>query len=326
MAWDTGTITSITPHTALSTKIKALFGGSGVANWSSVENIPAGTGTAQSGSAAYSVDVYKCAGSGTDANDSGTDFYIALRIPVVDGAVGSNFDACEDYNLISAGANKAMFRRQTANASLNTTPTGAGSWRNDTLANENSLNSAAMTTATLNVSGFTYYIKLTKNLLLWSVRVGVTDSTHFGMLLDSFVANTTDGCPLVACGITGTQIGVSRLPGVITSNTDQWRVQARFWTRMPTLGTSNAANDVDFWQSGKVHVSRTLITNSAATNVWFQSGGARGLVKGDIIAFKTGGTVQLGDTMVIAGNTWTVVGSNLTLNGGDAMHLITRAT
>jgi hypothetical protein len=325
MAWDTGTIASATPHTALSTKIKALFGGSGVANWSFVENIPAGTGAAQSGSTSYSVDVYKCAGSGTDANDAGTDFYIALRIPVSDGAVASAFDACEDYNPISAGANKATFRRQTANTSLNTTPIGSGSWRNDTLANEATIANAAITTSTLNTSGFTYYIKLTKNFLLWAIRVGVTEGMHIAGLMDTFVVNTTDSCPLFAAGPTAAHAGVSRLPGVITSNTDQWRVNSLFWTRGPNLGTDNSTNNNDIWQSNKIHVSRILIVNKAAATLWFQSGGLRGLIKSDVLSFKTGGTVQLGDTMVISGNTWTVVGTSVVFNSGDTMHVIVRA-
>lgn len=65
MAWDTGTITSAAPWAALSTKLKALVGGTGVENWSFVENIPAGTGIGQSGSTGYSIDVFRCRGAST---------------------------------------------------------------------------------------------------------------------------------------------------------------------------------------------------------------------------------------------------------------------
>ena len=325
MAWDAGTITSATPHTALSTKIKALFGGSGVANWSFVENIPAGTGAGQSGSASYSIDVYKCAGSGTDANSSGTDFYVGLRIPVSDGAVASAFVACEDYSPIASASNKGMFRRQTANASMNTVPTGAGFWRNDTYSNEAGLNSASMTTSTLNTSGFSYWIKLTKNMLVWATKVGSTELTHLAMVLDTFVISTTDGCPLVACGSNVGHCGFSRLPSVVSGNADQWRAIANFWTRGPLLATSNAVNDGDIWQSGKMYDSRIMVKSTVATASYFQSGGMRGLMPQDIIAFKPGGTVGLGDTTVIDGNTWTVIAVNLALGSGDSMHMIVRA-
>lgn len=66
MAWDAGTITSAAPWAAVSQKLKDLItGGSGVANWSFVENVPAGTGIGQSGSATYSLDVFRCRGATT---------------------------------------------------------------------------------------------------------------------------------------------------------------------------------------------------------------------------------------------------------------------
>src|SRR5215472_4494237 len=50
MAWDTGTITDAAPWAALSTKLKNLVGG---------------TGAGQSGSASYSLDVFRCRGAAT---------------------------------------------------------------------------------------------------------------------------------------------------------------------------------------------------------------------------------------------------------------------
>jgi hypothetical protein len=66
MAWSAGTITSATPYAALSQKIKDLIsGGSGIANWSFVENIPAGTQPGQTGTTGYSIDVFRCRGAAT---------------------------------------------------------------------------------------------------------------------------------------------------------------------------------------------------------------------------------------------------------------------
>src|SRR5512135_2824715 len=65
MAWDTGVITDAAPWAALSTKLKNMVGGTGVENWSFVENVPAGTGLGQSGSASYSLDVFRCRGAAT---------------------------------------------------------------------------------------------------------------------------------------------------------------------------------------------------------------------------------------------------------------------
>lgn len=63
MAWSKDAYTTDTPSADLSDKLKDLCGGSGVKNWSFVENVPAGTGDGQSGSNNYSVDVFKCAGT-----------------------------------------------------------------------------------------------------------------------------------------------------------------------------------------------------------------------------------------------------------------------
>lgn len=74
MAWSKDAYTTDTPSADLSDKLKDLCGSSGVKNWSFVENVPAGTGGGQSGSDNYSVDVFKCAGTGDDANSAGITF------------------------------------------------------------------------------------------------------------------------------------------------------------------------------------------------------------------------------------------------------------
>lgn len=329
MAWDTGTITSATPFVDLSQKIKDLCGDSGVANWSFVENIPAGTGTGQSGSSSYSLDVFKCAGSGTDANDSGTDWYFVFPVPSPTSgvSVANVCGAAEDYE----GSTNKRFRRQMVRATVATAPTGSGYWFNDTLGSWNSLSSKlGMFSPTLNTTGFTYYVKLTNNGIFLAVRVGVTSTSGFVTLMDSLISPSvaTDGCPLVGVDNNGFNAGYTRLPGVTDATQNKWNAGVFGWAAV--LGSNSAATNVDFWQGGKVITSRLASGNRGGNGSMNLAGGLRGLLKADILAFQQGGTVQLGDTVTIDGNTWTVIhlaptsiGFQLQDNGGSGLSVST---
>jgi hypothetical protein len=61
----------------------------------------------------------------------------------------------------------------------------------------------------------------------------------------------------------------------------------------------------------------------SATANWYQMGGVRGLAKSDFLVMSTGGTVNLGDTMSVGGNTWTVISSG---GSSNAKYLLVRAT
>lgn len=298
-------ITSATPHAALATKIKALFGGSGVANWSFVENIPAGTGAGQSGSASYSIDVYKCAGSGTDANDAATDWYVAWRLPVTDGAVSSNFNVFEDYE---GGTNK-RFKRPVAGPAVQA-PTGTGFWRSDTYAAAASVVGVQQETIfTLNTTGFSYWIKLTKNGIWVTCQVGSTLGTHIALLGDTMVASgvATDSCPLFAHGAGGgSGIEASREPGVTDGTKTKWNYgECAPWT---LLAGSNAPNNNDLFQGNKVALSRICVLRTGGAGVINLIGAFRALLKPELIlCFQTGGTVNIGDTIVINGVTYVVM-------------------
>lgn len=320
MAWDAGTITNAAPWAQVSQKLKNLVGGSGVANWSFVENIPAGTGTGQSGSSSYSIDVFKCAGTGTDANDSGTDWYFPLQIPSPDGAVTTNWGIFEDYE----GSTNKRFKRPAA-SSTTTAPTGTGYWRSDTYAAMNSVSGVQLGgTQALNTTGFSYWLKLTKNGFQYGFRVGSASGGWGAHLMDSLISAYTDGCPLVMIRDGANDSAArhfTRLPGVTDSTIAKWAASnIAGWT---TLEGSNAVNENDFWQGGKGLAARILLTHSNnATNMRL-IGGVRGLIKADFLVINPGGTVELGDTTTIDGNTWAVIAKSSGF-GGMGGHVITR--
>lgn len=316
MAWDTGTITSATPHTALSTKIKNLCTGA----WSFVENIPAGTGAGQSGSAAYSVDVFKSDGA---SNSPGIDWYFGLAIPVSDGSVSSTFIAFEGYDAVNK-----EHKRQCAVGSGTapvTAPTGAGYWFNDTYADYNGLTYARFNTPTLNTTGFTYYIKMTNDLLWIATKVGTVEASYAVMTLDS-ITGVSDPMPLYAYSTQAGMGGFSRLPGVsVNSVSYMWQTALYSWNgAVQSAVTTNATNMGDIWQSQGLYVGRVRVQNRAVSA--YQIGGVRGLMPSDMLAFSVGGTVGLGDTMTIGANAdWTVVGTSITVGSGTQLHYVTRA-
>lgn len=316
MAWDAGTITDAGPWDELAQKLEDLCGDSGVANWSYVERIPAGGSLGQSGSGAFAVDVFKCAGSGTDANDSGTDWYFALEIPTTDGAVSSGFGVFEDYE----GSTNKRFRRPAASATT-TAPTGSGFWRTDTLASYSSVTGKLTTTLpTLNTTGFSYWVKLTRNAVHFATRVGSTSDQWGAHLMDSLVSAYTDACPLIMLPPNGAQGGFTRLPGVTDATVNKWQTEQMIaWT---TQEGSNATNENDFWQGGKGVASRIMCNHETQHTDMRLKGGMRGLIKSDFLGIRTGGTVELGDTTTIDGNTWTVIAKNNF--GSYGGHVITR--
>jgi hypothetical protein len=77
-----------------------------------------------------------------------------------------------------------------------------------------------------------------------------------------------------------------------------------------SLFNNAAATNVDLWQGGKSYVSRIVVVHAyggTSGTVASTSGFFRGLVKNDYICIAAGGTVQLGDTITVAGVTWTVI-------------------
>jgi hypothetical protein len=262
----------------------------------------------------------------TNANDAGKDWYFIIEIPVPDGAVTSVFNCCEDYDGFE------LFRRMPP-AATNAAPVGLG-WRDNTLtpyATVPGNNRPNLAHQILNTSGFSYWIKLTPNLVTISTRVGAAEAMNGAMLLDSFVTNAPD-LPLIvvtAQSISGNSF--SRLPGVtVTLASSGFACDTRGWTS-PVVDafTTNAAFAQDLWSSNKIHDGRIMVSHQAgrsAANA-LTMGFLRGLWKTDFLCFARGGTVLLGDTQVIAGNTWTVISnSSFNLGTGQPLIILTRAT
>lgn len=271
----------------------------------------------------------------TSANDAGVDWYFVIEIPATDGAVNSSFNSAQDYD------GYHLFNRMPPAGGTGLIPVGSGGWRTDTLApyggtiNGNTLitgnNRGSTTHQILNTSGFNYWIKLTKNAVTISTRVSASEAMSGATLLDSFVTNATDNIPLInisnvaagntfSCipGATGTSLGTS----AFTCYTQGWT------TPMQEGFTTNSAGSQDLWASQKVHVSRIFVAHSPgrSTTLATTNGYARGLWKSDFLAIQRGGTVQLGDTMTISGNTWTVISNSANAFGsGQTLIVLTRA-
>lgn len=329
MAWDAGTIVSATPHSALSTKLKTLVGGAGVANWSSVESIPAGTGAGQSGSASYSVDIFKCSGTGMDANDAALDWYFGIAIPVTDGAVASNFGVCEDYE---GGVDKRV-RRQCPSAISTLAPVGVGFWRTDTYGSWAGVTGGiAVSTDTLNMTGFSFWMKLDKNFLIVAIKVGSEENIWIGASLLDSLTSVSDPLPLCAFNsVSGPGSSVafsfSRLPSVVDATiSGKWFARLDPWSSpIAGFGGTNATNTNDLWQDNKIHVSRAKAGHRVTQGQGYLVGLNRGLFKTGILVMQAGGTVNIGDTMVIGADTWTVISQSMSWLGSANIHLLVRA-
>jgi len=251
--------------------------------------------------------------SSTVLNDAGIDWYFVIQIPVPDGAVTSSTCVFERYN-----SGYKYFSSPCANPGGNL-PVGSGYWRIlnwYSYANVTAINQQAH--QALNTSGFNYWVKFTNNIVIIATRVGANERANGAMILDSFITNTSD-MPLMSFAPSSgnnSECTFCRLPGVVVvPASTAWGVSLRSWTRPPSeANTSNTVNSTDLWASGKIHVSRVFVIHTpgmtAGAGGAYDNGYARGLMKSDILCISVGGTVQLGDTMTITGNTWTVIAKN----------------
>ena len=362
MAWKTGTITNATPDGALCDIIKgdaALLNSgtppTGIRNWSFVENVPAGTGAGQSGSASYSVDVFKCAGSGNDANDAAVDFYVGISRG---NGTTLLIWVAELYKSIAANpsdADRGKCARPTGRYNSTVTVPDGTNWTFDETyrtfyaRTQSTLSTQVQTT--LNTSGFTYAVKFTKSLLLLSTNVGTTNDSWYCGLLDS-LTSVTDTMPLVLmsmgttnspqCYNSATNGAFSRLPGVTSANLASagysgssgqngvWNTCMYNWTFLK-MG-ANAAGYVDKWQGGKAFASRIVVMHRtllpAADTKYQYLGWLRGLIKPEVLTlYSNTGTINFLDTTTIGADAdWTVVGKNPANGNLDAgFYIVTRA-
>lgn len=337
MAWDAGTITDAAdPVGALWDKVEALMGLDATGgreptrNWSVVETIPTGTGAGQFGSASFYGKVYKCAGSGTDANDSGTDVFMVTRennTPLTSGfeaAVCESYDPTAGqkkvkrqvgrYNVTSIVPDATTFTYndtyitpQLAQSTGSAKTTGGGSWTS---------------TSMFNTTGFSYWIKLNHNFLMVATRVsvtnynvgmGVTDSTMGPTAAAAYGpgliiwGGTTSTTTIQGQRTSSADVLFARLPAVTVpttgSNNDVWTGTLQFWTRGP-IGNTNAT---DKFLDGEYPASRIAIQHTGGSAA--ADGKMFGLLKPEILATSSSivSGLYLGDTFDIDGNTWVVV-------------------
>ena len=363
MAWKTGSITSATPDAALSDILKtdaALLNSgtppTGIRNWSFVENVPAGTSAGQSGSASYSVDVYKCAGSGNDANDAGVDWYIGLTRSSTGSVWMWVFESYLSIAANPAHADRGKSARPAGCYQQNCVTPDATNWTYD----ETYRTFAARATgvyqsyglAQLNTTGFTYGIKVTKNDIVFPALISSNNECLGAGLMDSMIAtgqSYSDTMPLVGWSM-GTNRwavsynnavagGFSRLPGVTQTDINNsalygsggnniWGATFAPWTRNVELG-GNSAGLKDKWQAGKAMAVRVGVfhkdTTATSGTYWQYIGWVRGLLKSNLLVIRnTVGTVNIFDTLTVNGQAdWVVIAKASGFLGGYP--LVTRA-
>jgi len=342
MAWDNGSITSDTPGAALSDKLKTLVGST--SNWSFVENVPAGTEAGQSGSASYSVDVFKCAGTGAGANSAGIDFYVGVACYASGNSVW--IATFERYSPIVSDTNKGMCACPIgqykdpaivpdATDYTHDSADGTPTWRTFNARYGSTKTYGMYWAPTLISSGFAYALKLTKDVLIVACQVSATTySAYFG-LLDSLVG--TDPMPLCCVALSGgsatgnmtgvttsgpvTYGGFSRLPGVtaalmagsgIASSSWNaiWCAVTRPWLDRNLLAGGNVSGASDLWLGGVNLTSRIAILqrSAPAADTWPSGVGCiRGLLKEDVLALYLPSPNVWDTTTVGAQSDWTVI-------------------
>ena len=338
MAWDNGSITSDTPGAALSDKLKTLVGSTD--NWSFVENVPAGTGAGQSGDANFSVDVFKCAGTGAGGNSAGTDFYVGLFCYAGDGTYPLRFTVAtfERYSPIASDTNKGMCACPIGRNNTTAVVPDATDYTYDSSGGTPTWRTFGARYGTYGMywgganflvnTGFAYALKLTKDVLLVTFVNGATTSSAYFGLFDSLVQ--TDPMPLCCVGLSGSAIngaasntygGFSRLPGVTaalmsgsgiaTSNNNAiWNAITRPWLDRDLLAGGNVSGASDLWLGGVNLTSRIAILQRGvpAGNTWPSGVGCiRGLLKEDVLALYLPSPNVWDTTTVGAQSDWTVI-------------------
>lgn len=251
----------------------------------------------------------------TELSANGEDWFFVLEIPVADGAVNTNYSV---HRIFYGGVNLFSGNINEYGNYLPDTIFWTMSLRLSSAAGVYRPNRPSLVIQPLNVTGFDYWIKMTNSSLVISTRVAAAEATIGAICLESFLVGVDDKWPIIIISANYSNANnFMTLPGVVSpaSNSDMWRAYNEQWSRAGSLGvTSNSVGYVDLWQEGKIHVSRIFCSHNPGRTGGASGsavlGFARGLWPDDYRAFASGGTVQLGDTMTIDGNTWTVIGKS----------------
>ena len=265
-----GQIQSQTQGVDFSDIFKTIVGTTGVANWSFVEEIPAGASAGQSGSAALTVDVFKCAGSGPDANDAGFDWYMYVgKYTYYPDIIYVGFS--EDYNPTT----KKAYNWPNSNAGYpsprcTVDANGYAAYSSTISANEVNLYTllvsaygATWKTGSLPISGFNYWITISKNHVTFSQQYALIERTFYAGLMDSLVVGVSDPRPFVMLGshaVGLTKGAFSNLPGVanLEGVANLFGAELSPWNTGGTY-TSFILNSQDLWQNSGVVVSRAMV-------------------------------------------------------------------
>lgn len=312
--------------TTIAARIFANIGGAGLENWSWIETIPAGTGAGQSGSNNVVVDVFKCAGSGTSANSAGVDFYVAIggNTSGTNG-VASGLVVAEDYLSIAANpanADRGKFRRNCPNPVSGVTPDASNFTYTETYTTFAAITKVDFTpTMTSAAGGAAYWLKVDHNFIILTVKIGTAFSCFFAGVFNSIISGSdTEVMPLVC--LTLSNGAFSRLPGVTASagGASMWGVNAFPWSRL--IDFSHTYTTLDRWNnSGKLYATRIGVAHNTGSAQTY--GGIRGLLPPEVLSIgsPTGINPSPGDTVVIDGNTWTVITPTTTVGLSSAVGL-----
>ena len=326
MGLTTGSITSENPSSSFSDIFKTLIGGEGVANWSFIENIPAGTGDYQSGSSSYSCDIFKCAGSGEDANDCGNDWYIG--IVRYDGNTSFYLLFAEEYDAENKKL-KGWPHRNVGKAGVNYSKIEneyfvTNVWEDGDIYQSILLTQSYSTRPNyvLNTSGFNYWVYLDNDFVVISFKVGTTEYSCYVGLMDSLIdSSITDNIPLVmlsthtnnsdAKGVLCRAPGASDYAGG-TSRNGVAKLYTWTYNAMYNCVSLNTGFTDGFFNGG-IHAARGFVAHDSSDSRLF--GYTRGLLKEEIMIIPyyqaaIGDTISLTDTDATP-DSWTIISGNI---------------
>jgi len=327
-----GQIVNNYPAAAFSDLLKTWVGSSGLANWSFVENIPAGVGAGTTGDAAFSTDIFKCAGSGDDANDAGQDWYISINRYVTEYDYTLKMTMAEVYDnvnkkfqyfpLYKAGASSGPASSDANDYAYYSTVYSTNAY------DMNQIMDSYATIFNINLthSGFEYWCVLDNDFIQLGLRIGNTEAFTYLGLMDSLIKNETDTLPLVIINDNQNHSGAGqyqgafiRLPGVgaVAGVNCTFGARPTGWNGLQAFGvaggTLSSPQYNDLWADNKIRLSRILMHHAVATSVTNVWGCVRGLLKPELLCcYQPAGTMEttLGDTFEVDGETYTVTGAS----------------
>lgn len=291
------------------------------------------------GAASYSCDVFKCSGSGIDANDAGIDWYVGFirysAFPATnwDSAV---FFVAEEYDPTTKRfAGTAI--KNSGKISAPFVSTDASGYAKYGTAYEDQgavyrsvyqiFTGGTCAMLVLTGTGFNYFVHITNNELFISAPIGSSQHWTFMGLMDSLVdASLDDELPLFHFGDgagfqeNGVQI---RIPGGVSLTGIAKTCGAYLypWSfAYSATGLTMADGNTDLWKDQKINVSRVMVLHGTASGSNSVQGQVRGLLKSTVRCTLKGGDVSVGDKFTIDEEDWIV----LAVAASDTVNLLVK--